>query len=68
MSGDAHRPDACLSEAEFDALARGDLVPEALDRLRAQVQAVLDDPDTSISHEEVWSRLEQRMKRADRAA
>ena len=68
MSSDASRPDACLDDAEFDALARGELAPGALDRLRAQVQAVLDDPDDGVSHDEVWSRLEQRMKRAARAA
>ena len=68
MSSDFARPDACLSDAEFDALARGELAPAALDRLRAQVQAVLDDPADGVSHDAVWSRLEQRMKRAARAA
>lgn len=68
MSSDLARPDACLSDAEFDALARGELAPDALDRLRAQVQAVLDDPADGVSHDIVWSRLEQRMKRAARAA
>ncbi|NJC40929.1 hypothetical protein GGQ87_001187 [Brevundimonas alba] len=61
-------PDACLNDAEFDALARGELAPAALDRLRTQVQAVLDDPADGVSHDAVWSHLEQRMKRAARAA
>ena len=68
MSRDAVRPDACLSDAEFEALARGELAPAALDRLRSQVQAVLDDPSDGVSHDAVWSHLEQRMKRAARAA
>lgn len=68
MTGDVLRPETCLNEAEFDALARGDLAGDALDRLRAQVQAVLDDPDAGVSHDAVWSRLEQHMKRAARAA
>ena len=68
MSRAAARPDACLTDAEFDALARGELTPAALERLRAQVQAVLDDPADGVSHDAVWSRLEQRMKRAARAA
>ena len=57
-------PDTALSDQEFDALAQGRLTPEALDRLRVQVQAALDNPDQPISHDEVWTRLEQRMKRA----
>ena len=57
-----------LSDAEFEALAQGRLAPDALERLRAQVQAVLDDPDCGISHDEVWTRLEQRMMRARSAA
>jgi hypothetical protein len=57
-------PDAALSDQEFDALAQGRLTPDALDRLRVQVQAALDNPDESISHDEVWTRLEERMKRA----
>jgi hypothetical protein len=61
-------PDACLTEQEFEALSRGVLAPAALQRLRDQVQATLDDPRASVSHDEVWSRLEQRMKRAARAA
>ena len=65
---DAPRPESCLSDGEFEALARGDLPPASLDRLRRQIQAVLDDPDAGISHDAVWSRLEQRMKRAARAA
>ena len=68
MSDDLQQPDAGLTEAEFEALARGDLAPAVLDRLRAQVQAVLDDPNAGVSHDAVWSRLEQRMKRAARAA
>ena len=68
MTAEPPRPDACLSEAEFDDLARGNLAPAALERLRAQVQAVLDDPSDGVSHEDVWSRLERRMKRAARAA
>ncbi|MBU1385464.1 MAG: hypothetical protein KKG14_07400 [Alphaproteobacteria bacterium] len=68
MSSDLARPDACLSDAEFDALSRGELGNDALDRLRAQVQAVLDDPSEGVSHDAVWSRLEQRMKRAAHAA
>ncbi len=61
-------PDALLSDAEFEALARGDLSIGALNRLRDQVQAVIDNPDAGVSHDAVWSRLEQRMKRASRAA
>jgi hypothetical protein len=61
---DPSSPDAVLSDQEFDALAAGRLTPEALDRLRVQVQAALDHPDESVSHDEVWKRLEQRMKRA----
>ena len=57
-----------LTDAEFEALAQGRLPPEALERLRVQVQAVLDDPDEGVSHDEVWTRLEQRMKRARNAA
>ncbi|WP_417232536.1 hypothetical protein [Brevundimonas sp.] len=65
MNGiDPPLPDATLSDQEFDALVEGNLPPEALDRLRGQVQAALDNPDESISHDEVWTRLEQRMKRA----
>jgi len=45
-------------------MVQGRLAPEALARLRAEVQTVLDDPDDGVSHDEVWSRLEQRMKRA----
>ena len=60
--------DAALSDAEFEALVRGDLDGEALERLRRQVQAVLDDPDAGVHHDEVWARLEQRMKRAAHAA
>ncbi len=61
-------PDAALSDEEFEALAHGDLDGPPLERLRQQVQAVLDDPDGGIRHDDVWSRLEQRMKRAARAA
>ena len=61
-------PDACLSDREFEELSRGVLAPAALERLREQVQAALDDPASSVSHDDVWSRLEQRMKRAARAA
>ena len=57
-------PDTALSDQEFDALAQGRLAPEALARLRVQVQAALDNPDDALSHDEVWTRLEQRMKRA----
>lgn len=64
MKTDGQLPAAALSNEEFEALAEGRLAPEALERLRAEVQAVLDDPDESISHDAVWSRLEQRMKRA----
>jgi len=64
MSATKPYPDTFLSEAEFDALAQGRLSPEGLERLRAEVQSVLDDPNDSISHDEVWSRLERRMKRA----
>ena len=60
--------DEALSDAEFEALVRGDLDGEALERLRRQVQAVLDDPDAGVRHDEVWARLEQRMKRAAHAA
>jgi hypothetical protein len=55
---------AFLSDQQFEELAEGKLSPAALARLRTEVQAVLDDPDDSISHDAVWSRLEQRMKRA----
>lgn len=68
MTGETPRPDAVLSETEFDELARGTLAPTALERLRSQVQAVLDDPSDGVSHDAVWSRLERRMKRAARAA
>ncbi len=61
---DPSSPDSVLSDQEFDALAAGRLTPEALDRLRVQVQAALDHSDESVSHDEVWTRLEQRMKRA----
>ena len=61
---DPSTPDTSLNDEEFDALAAGRLTPEALDRLRVQVQAALDHPDESVSHEAVWTRLEQRMKRA----
>ncbi|RYG16144.1 MAG: hypothetical protein EON96_09310 [Caulobacteraceae bacterium] len=64
----APHPDACLNDREFEALANGVLAPAALERLRAQVQGVLDDPSGGLSHDEVWSRLERRMKRAARAA
>ena len=37
MSADRSRPDTCLSDAEFEALARGELAPAALERLRAEV-------------------------------
>jgi hypothetical protein len=60
---------ACLPDADFDALAAGRAAEAELSRLRGLVQAVLDDPDDGVSHEEVWSRLEERMRRAvDRAA
>lgn len=68
MTSKAHRPAPHLGDAEFDDLTRGTLAPTALERLRGQVQAVIDDPSDGISHKEVWSRLEQRMKRAARAA
>ncbi len=61
---DLASPDTALSDQEFDALAQGRLTPEALDRLRDQVQAALDNPDDGISHDELWTRLEARMKRA----
>ena len=61
---DPSSPDTALNDEEFDALAAGRLTPEALDRLRLQVQAALDHPDESVSHDEVWTRLEKRMKRA----
>ena len=61
---DQPSPDAALNDQEFDALVNGTLSPEALDRLRGQVQAALDSPEDSVSHDEVWTRLEQRMKRA----
>jgi len=61
---DPSSPDTALNDQEFDALAAGCLTPEALERLRVQVQAALDNPDESVSHDEVWTRLEQRMKRA----
>lgn len=61
-------PDACLNDREFEDLANGVLAPAALARLREQVQAVLDDPSGGVSHEDVWAGLEQRMKRAVRAA
>ena len=65
MSSDDHgAPDAFLSDQQFDDLARGRLAADDLARLRIQVQAVLDNPDDGVSHDEVWSRLEQRMKRA----
>ena len=65
MNGiDPPLPDAALSDQEFDALVEGTLPPEALDRLRSQVQAALDNPEDSVSHDQVWTRLEQRMKRA----
>ena len=57
-------PDAALSDQEFDALVEGNLPPEALDRLRGQVQAALNSPDDSVNHDDVWTWLEQRMKRA----
>lgn len=63
-STDLASPDTALSDQEFDALAQGRLTPEALDRLRDQVQAALDNPDDGISHNELWTRLEARMKRA----
>ena len=63
-STDLASPDTALSDQEFDALAQGRLTPEALDRLRDQVQAALDNPDDGISHDELWARLEARMKRA----
>lgn len=68
MTGDIARVDACLSDAEFEDLARGALAAPALEALRARVQAVLDDPSDGVSHDEVWGSLEQRMKRAARAA
>ncbi|MDQ8029069.1 MAG: hypothetical protein REJ23_10100 [Brevundimonas sp.] len=68
MASPAQQPDACLSDREFEDLANGVLPADALQRLRDQVQAVLDDPSGGISHDDVWSRLEQRMKRAARAA
>jgi len=58
------RPDAFLEDQVFDDLAAGSLSPAALDQLRARVQAALDDPDDGVSHEDLWDRLEQRMKRA----
>jgi|GEM_PF-2881716 len=61
---DSAPPDTVLSDQEFDDMVQGRLAPEALARLRAEVQTVLDDPDDGVSHDEVWSRLEQRMKRA----
>ncbi|MDI1280508.1 MAG: hypothetical protein ACI9YM_000032 [Brevundimonas sp.] len=61
---DSPLPDAALSDQEFDALVEGTLSAEALERLRGQVQAALDNPDDSVSHDQVWTRLEQRMKRA----
>tara|TARA_R110002124_G_scaffold10310_2_gene51580 strand:+ start:240 stop:452 length:213 start_codon:yes stop_codon:yes gene_type:complete len=65
MNGiDLPLPDAALSDQEFEALVEGNLPPEALERLRGQVQAALDNPDDSVSHDQVWTRLEQRMKRA----
>lgn len=65
MNGiDPPLPDAALSDQEFDALVEGNLPAEALDRLRSQVQAALDNPEDSVSHDRVWTRLEQRMKRA----
>jgi len=68
MVDPAPRPDAGLSDQEFEDLANGVLSGDSLQRLRDQVQAVLDDPSDGISHDEVWARLEQRMKRAARAA
>ena len=40
----------------------------ALSDAEFEVQAVLDDPDAGVRHDEVWARLEQRMKRAAHAA
>lgn len=57
-------PGAFLSDSQFQQLAEGRLAPAALDQLRAEVQAALDDPNAGVSHDLVWSRLEQRMKRA----
>lgn len=64
MSATPPYPDTVMSDAEFDALAQGRLSPQGLQRLRSEVQAALDSPDDSVSHDEVWTRLEQRMKRA----
>ncbi len=68
MSRADPHPDACLTDAEFEALAHGELSGEPLERLRDQVQAAIDDPDAGICHDAVWSRLEQRMKRVARVA
>jgi hypothetical protein len=57
-------PDTFLDDRAFDDLAAGKLSAVALDQLRAKVQAALNDPDDGISHDELWDRLEQRMKRA----
>jgi len=63
-SKDQTGPDAFLTDQQFDELAQGRLAEDALAELRVQVQVVLDDPTAAVSHESVWSRLEQRMKRA----
>lgn len=57
-------PGAFLTDGQFEELAQGRLSPEALTRLRAEVQAALDDPEDAVDHDVVWSRLELRMKRA----
>ena len=57
-------PDAFLDDQTFDDLAAGRLSPAALEQLRERVQAALDDPDDGVSHDEVWSRLEERVRRA----
>ncbi|MFA4894243.1 hypothetical protein [Brevundimonas sp.] len=65
MSGTTSTPpDAFLDDRAFDDLAAGKLSPAALDQLRAKVQAALNDPDDGVSHDALWDRLEQRMKRA----
>jgi hypothetical protein len=56
--------DAFIDDQAFDDLAAGSLSSTALDQLRAKVQAALDDPDDGVSHDALWDRLEQRMKRA----